>query len=142
MGKIPAYVAELHKAFIKHHKVSMLDETNQSYYLLRFYAIECGLKYAYLRTNRLRGTSDIQDEELSKDGHNLSLWAKKLRIPASICKINKELQFNLGGNRSNERWPMSAAHQAWRYGIGIDSQDEKGILEQLNRIKAWIDGAI
>jgi hypothetical protein len=64
MSKIPAYVAELRKAFIKHHKVSMLDETSQSYYLLRFYAIECGLKCAYLRTNKLKGTPDIQDEEL------------------------------------------------------------------------------
>jgi hypothetical protein len=128
MSKIPAYVAELRKAFNKHHKVSMLDGTSQSYYLLRFYAIECGLKCAFLRTNRLKGTSEIQDEELLKNGHDLSLWAKKLRISAAICKTDNELQFNLGGSRSNERWPMSAAHQAWRYGIGIDPQDEKEVV--------------
>jgi hypothetical protein len=87
-------------------------------------------------------SANLGHDQLLKNGHDLSLWAKRLRIPASICETDKELQFNLGGNRSSERWPMTAAHQAWRYGIGIDSQDEKAIVDQLNRIKAWIDGEI
>jgi hypothetical protein len=142
MSKIPAYVGELRKAFYKHNAINLPAENNQSYYLLRFYAIECGLKCKYLRDNRLRSTSDIKDEDLAKDGHRLSLWAKKLRIPASICKTDKEINFNLEGSRSAERWPMNIAHQAWRYGIRINYQDERAIIEQLDRIKNWIEGEI
>jgi len=142
MSKITAYTGELYKAFLKHHKIANLDSRDQSYYLLKFYAIECGLKYAYLRKNRLESTSDISDTQLIDEGHNLSLWAKRLRIPASICDSNKDFQFNLAESRKEERWPISAAHQAWRYGIKINPQDETKILEQLNRIKSWIDEGV
>jgi hypothetical protein len=142
MSQIPASVAELRTAFNKHLKASTIDETSPSHHLLRFYAIECGLKCAFLRKEKLKNTSYITDEALLKNGHDLLLWAKKLKIPANICNSDDQLQFNLRSPRGSERWPMSVAHQAWRYGIRIESMDEQRVVEKLNKIKDWINDEV
>jgi len=106
-----------------------------SNYLLLFYAIECGLKSIYLRRHRLQTIDQIYDVQLRKS-HDLALWVKELRLPASQTgiapsfKLARDSQGSLG---------IEFVHQAWRYGVIVDVVDEQLILLWLGRVKRWIE---
>lgn len=128
MGKrIEVGCKELEKAFRK-HIVLFGNGRTSSHFLLLFYAVECGLKYLYLRENRLTDTGRIQDNALTKDnecsGHDLGRWAKAVKMPAQQGCISRI-------RRNNERWSICKAHQAWRYGAIINRDDEDKMVELL-----------
>ena len=95
-------------------------------HLLRFYATECGLKYAHLLRNRFRTTEQLGDLD-----HDLNLLIKNLKIPASAIGSPPALRLS---RSKNESCPPSSAHQAWRYGVRIDAADEAGFISWLQRI--------
>lgn len=135
MGKrIDVGCRELGKAFRKHIDLFENGKTS-SHFLLLFYAVECGLKYLYLRENRLRDTGQIQDNALTRDsecsGHDLGRWAKAVKVPAQQGCISYI-------RRNNERLSICKAHQAWRYGAVINRDDEDKIVELLTNMKEII----
>jgi len=130
-NRIPVGRNELGKAFRKHYQVGQDDDENPSHILLLFYAVECGLKSLYLRDKRFSTTEDITDIDLTNAGHNLMIWSKALKLPASLPG-NKDINFRL--RKDGKQWPISKAHQAWRYGALIDRDDEKRLVEWLKNV--------
>ncbi len=133
---IHAGTSELKKAF-RHHKNSSEECTASSSYLLLFYAVECGLKSVYLHGKRLNTTDDISDTVL-RQSHDLSKWAKALSLPVSMTGANTNFHLN------RDRHPRSSqtirrAHEAWRYGVGIDKNDENRLVNWLQQIAQWIE---
>ncbi len=139
---IHASESDLRHAFHKHH--SAVQETKEACsYLLLFYSVECGLKSILMKRNRLTSTAQIQDQTLLS--HNFAPLIKELRLPRSVVgdigHTNDKSQpkipsFRLDRDRSS--WEMSKAHQAWRYGIRVNSQDQKILVEWLEKVCNWI----
>jgi hypothetical protein len=138
MGRIHVGCRELEKAFRKHITLCESGGTS-SHFLLLFYAIECGLKYLYLRENRLTSTGDIQDQGLTNDkdcsGHDLGKWAKAAKISAP--------EGGFGSIRiNNDKWSVCKTHQAWRYGAIINQDDEGKVVESLKNMKTLLNERI
>jgi hypothetical protein len=132
---ITAGWSELRRAFRQHARTAKNDDST-SHYLLLFYAVECGLKSVYLRRWHPPGgtMASISDERL-RISHDLALWVKELRLPASIAGTNSN--FRLKRDRSS--WSVDKAHQAWRYGIVIEVQDEQSLVHWLHNIRTWVE---
>lgn len=132
--KIPAGMSQLRQAFHAHLRASQQTQASCSCLLL-FYAVECGMKSIYLRRNRLKETSNISDQTLlSRDGHNLDRWVKELRISASQVGNTPYFRLKSGGSSLD----IEKAHQAWRYGIQINSKDEENLVKWLKALCNWI----
>lgn len=132
--KIPARVSQLQKAF-RYHLQASTQTTGTSSYLLLFYAAECGMKSVWLQRNRLKTTKDISDSTLlSREGHNLDWWKKQLRISARIVGETPHFSLAAGGSDLN----IEKAHEVWRYGIRMDTEKEKRVVEWLQTVCSWI----
>jgi hypothetical protein len=80
--------------------------------LLKFYAVECGLKAYFLRSKNLKDTEQLIKSGYSKDGHDIINLMKECHIP------------NLGITSPIERFgektfPLKDLHQYLRYHVGI-----------------------
>jgi len=130
-GMLHAGVSELRKAFHA-HKDAIRERKGISYYLLLFYAVECGLKSIWLQRKNLLNTNQVEDKSfLSKYGHNLDKWVKELKVDPRNTP-----NFHLAGGGAN--LDIEKAHQAWRYGIGMKSEDEEVVVEWLENVCNWI----
>jgi len=125
MAKIHAGVSELKAS---HIRLSGAAKTSQGppAYLLLFYAAECALKYAQLRRNNLRTT-----ERLSELDHDLVALIRNLKLPAAALGGPPPIRFS---RDHKESCPASGAHQAWRYGVRINADDEAKFVTWLRRI--------
>lgn len=41
-------------------------------------------------------------------------------------------------HKDSSSWEMSEAHQAWRYGIRVNPEDQKILVEWLGKVCLWI----
>lgn len=130
---IHAERTELHKAFNKHRNSSKTI-TDSSKCLLLFYAVECGLKHAYLLENRLNTTEEI-DPEILNYKHDITRWFAELKIPAQHISFKENFRFRK--RKGNEH--VKAVHEAWRYGILVNEDDEKMIISSLQNLESWIE---
>jgi len=135
---IHAGFSELKRAFFVHSNASV-DKDSISYNLLLFYAVESGLKSIYLRWNNILTTEKIADEKLTKS-HNLSKWVQKLYLPASVSGPCPE--FKLTRNNKQEHYDVGQVHQAWRYGIEIDQNDQEKLIRWLETVRSLIEERI
>lgn len=129
---IPAGLSQLRSAFKQHADVANSD-TSTSHNLLKFYAVECGLKAIYLKRNNLRTTDQISDDKI-RGSHNLAVLIKELRLPASVTGTNSD--FRLQKDKSS--WSVDQLHQVWRYGIEVETEDETKIVRWLNKLNGWV----
>ncbi|MFZ3149738.1 MAG: hypothetical protein WA137_11965, partial [Methanothrix sp.] len=128
---IPAGYSQFKRAFNHHHYLYKSGESC-SHYLLLFYAIECGLKSIYYwKISRSIIMEDVND----KSGHDLFLWAKAIRLPRYVT--GKEPKFRLKGEPNKNA--VSLAHQAWRYGVQIEREDEILLVAWLKKVDEWIE---
>ena len=111
-----------------HLRLRAAARTNQGppAHLLLFYAAECGLKYAQLRRNSLLTT-----ERLGELDHDLVALIRNLNLPAKALGTHPPLRFS---RDQKESCPASGAHQAWRYGVRINAEDEARFVTWLQRI--------
>ena len=105
--------------------------------LLLFYAVECGLKAAWLSRNRLRDTSEME-ADLKQKGHDLLFWSKKLYLPATIT--NGPASFRL--RSKSTALGVEFAHQVWRYGIDVEPADEAALATWLEEVWQWAKGEL
>lgn len=132
--KIHVGFSDLRQAFHAHRGAAEKTQGISSHLLL-FYAAECGLKSIWLKQKKLQTTKQIPDPTLlSKDGHNLDRWVKELKISARHVKSTPSLHLASDGSTLH----IEKAHQAWRYGIRIELEDEKNLVEWLNSVCNWI----
>ena len=48
--------------------------------------------------------------------------------------------FHLNRDRQpRPSWEIRSAHEAWRYGVGIDQKDEIQLIDWLKQIAQWIE---
>lgn len=98
--------------------------------LVLFYAIECGLKY--LLCVRRRGSYLSGGDQLSMT-HNLADLVKELRFPSGYLPNNFRLQRD-----ATECCPAKECHLAWRYGVGVNGDDEIALSAGLTKLAARI----
>ena len=130
---IPVGWSELSKAYRLHTK-NASSGVSASHYLLRFYAVECGLKSVYLQRNKISRTDAIDDEQL-RSSHDLIRWAIELKIPAHI--VGRNSWFRL--QRDSSTWHINKAHQAWRYGARLEAVDEDAVNQLICNIQQWLE---
>ncbi|WP_454758179.1 hypothetical protein [Citrobacter freundii] len=137
MAKIPFTNRELVRAWRNSLDVSRLDQRKNPHRLLLFYAIECGLKAAYLKQiNKTVIDSDIAQQF----SHDINKLCEKLSINSSFmlpqslrmkdCKIDSK--------DITRTCSPSEINQIWRYGGTLDGVENdiflEGKLEKLNEI--------
>jgi hypothetical protein len=126
---IHATVAQLRRSFNRLRTEAQRDNRPHSCLLL-FYAAECGLKCALLRGKRLRSTVMIEPT------HDFSLLLKNLKIPRA--QVSAPPNFRLRNDTSGH-FDSSYAHQAWRYGVDMESQDEIELVEWMRNLCAYLE---
>lgn len=127
---IHAGTSDLRRAFKEHRRPTIQGSRSDS--LLNFYAAECGLKLAYLQRRKLRNTNAI-DPVLRESGHDLIAWAKELRLPAALMGIPHSIALR----RDGKNIAVGSAHEAWRYGVEIDTHDETRLSAWLTKVCEW-----
>lgn len=127
---VHAGISELRRGFAAHRKAAGPPSASQ--YLLLFYAAECGLKLVWLRQRNLRNTQSIDPALLSR-GHDLMMWAKELRLSPQVLQVTGTFHLQ----RDGQQLPIALAHQAWRYGISIDTGDEGTLVTWLSGLCEW-----
>jgi hypothetical protein len=134
MSRILAGFSQLKKAFEIHWENGTRDD-GQSYYLLKFYAVECGLKSMYI--HKYDGSHSMSSEEIPDLRHKLDRWVIQLNIPASQISEPPRFRIRHGGRAEPQR-DIDRVHEAWRYGVAIDQDDEIAILRWLKEVSDWI----
>lgn len=144
---IPARFNDLHKAFQKHSAAGK-SCADPSHYLLLFYAAECGLKSLYLRKYKLlflTSRIDETDKNYPNNGHDLMGLVKALKLPASfigedILKANLNFKLRRDPDSTHQ---IASLHEVWRYGILINSDNEKDLVDWINdinnNISEWLN---
>jgi hypothetical protein len=123
---LKAGFGHLRKAFLRQRQPTLEQEHCRM--LLLFYAVECGLKAAWLARNRLPDTSEIEPL-LRQQGHDLMYWVAELRLPATITHGTTSFRTKSGQNK----YDVAYAHQAWRSGTDMNPWDEQGLSASLTR---------
>jgi len=134
MSRIPAGFGQLRKAFEAHWKIGQ-ENYGQSCYLLKFYSVECGLKSMYI--HKYDKSHKISSEEIPDLRHKLDQWIKELNIPASQIGQPPGFTIRHGGITEPKR-NIERIHEAWRYGVAVDQDDEIAILNWLDDVSAWV----
>ena len=127
---VHASLGHLRKAFLRQRQPALLQPQCQN--LLLFYAVECGLKAAWLTRNRLRDTSEIESI-LKQKGHDLIFWTKRLNLPATITNGSAGFRLRSGSARLD----VEFAHQVWRYGTDVEPADEVALANWLEQVWNW-----
>lgn len=130
---IPIVWRDLSKAY-RLHSENAESGTSASHYLLRFYAVECGLKSVYLQQKKINRTDAIVDEQL-RGSHDLIRWAKELKLPAQVVGGNSSFRLQ----RDGSTWRIDKAHQAWRYGARLKPVDENAVNQLMRNIQQWLE---
>jgi hypothetical protein len=136
MARIPAGYSDLVRAFRKHVQEMGSCNDGPSKHLLFFYAIECGLKHFLVKRSHCLRTDQLNEDH----GHNLRGMLKTLKAPRSVIGDIPE-HFRVQGYNQN-CYAMGEAHQAWRYGVRIERQDEIALIQCLGQIKKWIERSL
>ena len=134
--------SELKQAFYAHLSASGQIKGISSYLLL-FYAVECGFKSIWLRNHpKIKHTSKLQDSQdiklFTEDGHNLAIWIKELKLSKQelteigICDELKEIKYFRLQDKST--WEVENAHQAWRYNVRMNLDDQERLVECLKNL--------
>ena len=105
---------------------------SDSHKMVLFYAVECGLKYCYMRKEKIEctETSGNSKKSVTSFNHKFSDLLSELQINATVPDIKKKGQRDIYADE---------LHQVWRYGKKLDENDERpcmivleSILNELN----------
>jgi|GEM_PF-1976508 len=112
------------------------NRTKIPHLLLFYYAVECGLKLAWLRKEKLNFSPNKEEYE-DFYTHNFSFFLSQLKIMASDSFDIS--QVTIIQNNSKERIHISKIHEAWRYGVAVMPDDEEKTMLGLKKISKWIE---
>jgi hypothetical protein len=120
---------------------------SHGYCLLRFYALESGLKYLLNdrekvpHKHEIAGNASDEPESVEGFGHDLLKMARRLKVPAMHApKLNNSFRLS-GGYKPNgfqQSFPISDTHQAWRYGLVIDAEDQSMLEVCVEALIRWV----
>ena len=112
--------------------------------LLLFYAVECGLKAAWLKRKR---KTLFDDADIDEIGHDLRCLSKKLCLGAKLS-LPKNIQLEpvkpitKGLPEIPRNGSITLLHQAWRYGGQCQNPSDEECEQQLQNILIWIEGEL
>ena len=140
MAQIPFSLRELTRAWRNLHLASRQLPRGNAHRLLLVYAMECGLKAAWLKREgrTLFGAADI-----ARTGHDLNEVLKSLHLGAKLHPV-----FHLSDVKDERRNAISrkhnridALHQAWRYGgeLCAPPVDDSAMEAQLEAVHRLIE---
>ena len=132
--KIHAGFSQFKKAFSDHWKNGSKGD-DPSYYLLRFYSVECGLKSMYI--DKEDKFHKMNSNDMPNHGHRLDWWLEELEISASEISPAPRFILNSSINISSPR-EIHRSHEAWRYGVKMDQTKEKVLLEWFDKAEKYI----
>lgn len=104
---------------------------NVASYLLRFYAVECGLKAALLLRIKARSTAQLPERLRT---HDLRALAAELRLPPGSTQGISSCALHNAGSQPVEPHQV---HEAWRYGARLSASAEKQFVAGLDLLIAW-----
>ncbi|MCP4107857.1 MAG: hypothetical protein GY749_20320 [Desulfobacteraceae bacterium] len=129
---LDAGFSELKNAFHLHGRVAE-NGTSPSYFLLLFYAVECGLKARILKNLNKTKLSQLEEKD-DIISHDLTFMVKKLRLPLAITSENTNFHLQ----KDNSSYSVKYAHEAWRYGIAVNEADQRKLTDWLKQIQEWL----
>lgn len=107
-----------------------------THHMILFYAAEVGLKAFATSTNfqsRPKLSSEVAATIPAILSHDLNNLISDLKIPANAVGKCPVIKLKGGDAISIIRW-----HEAWRYGIAVEPQDEVKAVEWLKSIITFI----
>ncbi len=140
MAKIPFTLQELKRAWSELQAASDQHPRGNVHRLLLVYAIECGLKAAWLKREN-RTLFEVSD--IDRTGHDLSEIIKELRLGAALSPSFHlsdvlDRRRNVISRKSNR---VDTLHQAWRYGGKLEAPplDDVAMETQLELVRRLIE---
>ncbi len=131
MPDVDAGFTELEQAFKSHSREAKKGNT-PSHFLLLFYAVECGLKSEILQRRNVNRVGQMGKE---LETHDLYSLVEMLKFPVSLANPSKS-SFRLRKSKSSR--PIEHAHQAWRYGVAMNKEDEDKVVNWLKEVQQKI----
>lgn len=117
--------------------------------LLRFYAAEVGLKFLLNSVQKVPFKHEISnksDPHVEKYSHKLQDMVSDLKIPASRISAPPPTQMRciggFNGGAGGQQFQLQSAHEAWRYGLTIEPNDEAAISSYLAAILSYLSQEI
>ncbi|MDR5818782.1 hypothetical protein QCE62_34720 [Caballeronia sp. LZ033] len=123
--------------------------------LLRFYAAESGLKYLLSKNLMIPFEYEIRDQTMPADtsdpsfprkvegySHKLDQMLKRLKVSAARVPIPTGPFKTVGGYNGGQDFPVSSAHEAWRYGLEVDSDDQAALEKFIADILSYLEDEI
>ena len=105
--------------------------SSSSQRLLLCYAVECGLKVLIMRNNNVQSSSELAEE--FQIGHDIREGLKRCYAPARLTTRQTNTRHRQG---AQETVHPKHLHQAFRYGIPVDSEGD--ITAELQQIRDWL----
>lgn len=112
--------------------------------LLLFYAVECGLKAAWLKRKRKTLFDDADINDIGHDLHRLFkelCVREKLSLPKNI-QLEPVKPVTKGLPEIPRNGSITLLHQAWRYGGQCQNPSDEECEQQLQNILIWIQGEL
>lgn len=107
--------------------------SGQIAHLMLFYAVECGLKAAYLGKSGInaRGTESLPEHLRN---HDLRTLARELKLDATILRTLRACRRKHNSASTVQHHEL---HQAWRYGATLNHEDEQLAISALEALSEW-----
>lgn len=138
MSKIPVTRRELDRAWRDLRLAASVVPRRAPHRLLVFYAVECGLKAVWLRR---KAKEVLEGADIDHLGHDLNKLCKELHVGQSLSALPASVTLKPLGKSPRMRvqsYRVEVLHQAWRYGIEVQTPDDTLMEAQLDGLNAWI----
>ncbi len=129
---------EMRKGYETSQQAGSVDTPNNAHRLLKFYAVECGLKCVWMKRN----SRHIFDKEaINNKGHDLRPLMKELYIAANLYLPSniKYDSIKKNGKDLQRQGSIELLHQGWRYGAKLESHNDSDLEQKLDKIISWIE---
>ncbi|HIE0910650.1 TPA: hypothetical protein ACXJOV_001641 [Serratia marcescens] len=122
--------------------------------LLRFYAVESGLKYLLNRVEKVPFSYEVDELNFPPDSavgfpakierysHDLPRMLSRLKVSAGSLSVPSGPFKVTQGYNGGQTFKLSGAHEAWRYGLLTDSNDQAQLEKFLSDAISYIEAEI
>lgn len=122
--------------------------------LLRFYAAESGLKFLLNRVEKVPFSFEVSDQNVPVDAatgfprkvegysHDLPRMLARLKVSAASVRVPQGPFRVVQGYQNGQTFEIKEAHEAWRYGLETDPDDQERLETFLTEVIAYIEAEI
>ena len=123
---------ELKKAFLKFSKIYSRSNSGpthikEDFLLYAIYAVECGLKFLFLKNRGIHTTDRLAEDDLTSiKTHDLNSLLRGVRMNGKFPQFRRM--------KSRQSVSSEKFHELYRYGGRLDSECEKNLMQILSSI--------